>query len=132
MHKALVARLPLFCQPRLQLERGPVHPHQASLRELPEELGSLVPGNEPIERPRLGPDGGHDLPATAWRRIRINRGRIARFASQQEPERDGKRRGTQNPPDERTFYAQFLDAPVNLLAENENRADFSTEPCNAQ
>ena len=57
--------------------------------------------------------------ATAWRRVPFNSGRIARFASQQEPDREGKHRSTQNGPNERSFYLQILDAPVNLLAASE-------------
>jgi hypothetical protein len=105
------------------------------LRELGEELGGLVSGNEPVERPRLTPDGGHDLAATAWRRVPFNSGRIARFVSQEEPDREGKRRSTQNGPNERSFYLQILDAPVNLLAASEtvqisaqNRAMPNTPP----
>ena len=101
-----------------------------------EELGRLVAGDEPVERPRLGADRGDDLAATAWRRVRFNSGRIARSAPQRgTPSATASAAAPQNRPTREVFTLQFLDAPVNFLAASEtvqisahNRAMPNTAP----
>ena len=63
--QAVGARVPALCQPRLELERGPVHPHQAGLGESAEEVSRLGADGDAVEGPGFGPDGGYQLTAPA-------------------------------------------------------------------
>ena len=109
VHEAVGARLPLLRQPRLQLERGAVHPHQAALGELGEQLGGLIPGDEAVERPRLGPDGGDNLAATARRRVLQQRAnRPIRSAAGTPPRGQAPQHADECRPTREVFTRRFL------------------------